>query len=109
MIKINYEEFHTCDKCNSDRYEAFLHHEYDSTGFNSKYDRIALVDTDNDEWPHYIYNDSDWGKDEKQQLENIILEQLEKNKYDELSLVFSGICPKCHKKFYWTKYYNEAL
>jgi len=106
MIKINCEEFHTCDKCNSYRYEAFLHHDYDSAGFNSKYGQIALIDEDNNEWRHYIYNDLDYGEEAYQPLENIILEQLEKNRYDELSLVFSGVCPKCHKKFYWTKYYN---
>ena len=103
MTKINYEDFHTCDRCQSYRYDAYERHEYDKKGFNPKYGHLAFVDDDDG---YDIYDDNEYGTDEKQPLENIILEQIEKNRYDELSLVFSGVCPKCHKKFYWTQFYK---
>ena len=101
MLKINCEEFHTCDTCQSYRYDAYERHEYDEEGYNPKYGHLAFI---YDRYTHY--DDSDWGTDMYQPLENIAIEMIDKNREDELTLVFSGVCPKCHKKFYWTKYYN---
>ena len=102
MLKINCEDFHTCDSCQSYRYDAYERHEYDKEGFNPKYGHLAFV-YDNG---HDHYDDNDYGSDEKQPLENITIEELEKNRYGELTLILSGVCPKCHKKYFWKQFYQ---
>jgi len=102
MLEIDCEEFHTCDTCQSYRYDAYKRHEYDEEGYNPKYGHLAFV-YDNG-YDHY--DDNEYGSDEKQPLENITIEELEKNRYNELILTFSGICPKCHKKYFWKQFYN---
>ena len=98
MTKIQCKENHRCNTCSSYSYDAFLRHEYDEHGFNSKYGEIAYIDSDNN-WHYngFLYNE------EEQELININFEKIEKDEDDNLTLTFSGICPKCHKKYIWRK------
>lgn len=101
FTRANIEEFHCCNKCTSYRYDAFEKHEYDEQGFNPKYGQIAFIDEDGSS----SYHDIDWDEDENQQLEHIKLELVEKDRYNDLTLYFSGICPKCHTKYFWRQHY----